>query len=202
MRSLFVPLFATLSFAQSLSFPFPGITPRVASVPLPAISNTGATSANFYVGQSAASMRIEQGFTTTGALSVPKIDLLMSRNSTSTTAEHPTQDDVYVDLYTDVADKPGALIQTSAVLPGTGFTAVITGAVVTATFSPRVSLLAGTKYHIVIRRTVETADGTNYFKARYAAGNAYAGGGNGSWNTATWSTESATSDIYFVVYTQ
>src|SRR5438067_850480 len=124
MTLLVVLLLPTLSFAQSLSFPFPGISP-MAAAPTAAISQL-TSSVNANLGQANTNMRLQQSFTTVGAITIPKVDLLVSRATSS------VHDAIYLELYADSGGKPtGSLLGASTLVSGVGMSTSINGVVTT-----------------------------------------------------------------------
>lgn len=134
---------------------------------------------------------IGQSFTTSGAFSFSSVDIFLRRLFNPTNLIH-------VDICADSAGIPGSILASStAVVANTIPASPTTGFFYTWNFSSPVSLLAATKYHIVLRYADDTGyGGANNIRVYYQNTDVLAGGNFETFDGATW-TSFATFDMAF-----
>jgi hypothetical protein len=135
--------------------------------------------------------RVAQGFTPSVSAGVGRIILRLRRVGTVT-------DNVFVQICSDTAGAPGAVIGTSADVVGS--TINTTDTQVTFDFSPTTSAItASTLYWIVVARD-GALDDTNYYRIRgVVPTSSYAGGENSVETGGNWFSGNDT-DEYFEEY--
>lgn len=148
-----------------------------------------ATSAT-NLGNAAATTAQGQSFTTLGAVTVTAIAVRLKKVLAPT-------DNVTIKLTTNGASIPtGTVLGTSDAIAGT----VISTSVdwVIFPFSTPVALSASTKYWLTIQRSGAN-DASNYYTVDRVAADRYAGGGQSTLASGSWSTETAFADLGFVI---
>jgi hypothetical protein len=151
----------------------------------------GAGGANF--GDAATSSAIAQSFTTSGAIDVSKIRVVLSKFGSPA-------DNVSLDIYSDSSSTPNASIATADnVYAGTVLSGTQTW--VEYQFGTPVSLSAATKYWFVLTRS-GSVDASNYYLARQSTTSSYANGGRSILVSGTWGAESASADLAFQILTE
>ena len=130
-----------------------------------------------------------QSFTTSVSGSLTTVTLSVKKVASPT-------DDLTVEIRE--TSPTGTLLGTSETVAGAALTTSYVDT--TFTFSTAVSLVAATKYYLVIQRS-GARDVSNYFSLQGAAsGNPYADGGKFSLDINVWSSESATVDLRFATF--
>lgn len=148
-------------------------------------SSTGST-LNFIGGTGNPSAQA-QGFKIQTTSTITAVDLRLLKTGSPT-------DTIQVDITSSL----GGSSLASATLAGSGLTS--SHVTYKFTFGTPVSLTGGTKYYIQVSRSPNTLDNVNYYSLDYHTNSQYPDGGNATRNNATWGSESATDDFYFLLY--